>query len=424
MRFNTLQAWLDWQQTLNPKTIDLGLKRVREVYERLSPGAIARKVISVAGTNGKGSTVAAYETWLKNHGYRVASYTSPHLLRYNERIKLDLQAVTDEQLCLAFERIDQLRGEVDLTYFEFGTLAALIMIEEYNPDYAILEVGLGGRLDAVNIIDANLAHITSIGLDHQDWLGNTRELIGGEKAGILRPTGLAVCNDANPPQSIIAALEKNQCKYKLIGRDYSYQMQSQDGMVWQGENRHIPIKLALQGEHQALNTSGVIAGLELLGCLHDVSNEGVNQGFSGLLCAGRLQTVKSSIAPTVLVDVGHNEDAAAVLAQYLQSRVTTGRVIVLLGMLQDKSPQTFVSVLSPQVDAWWLIGLQGSRGLSAKQLASRISSEVSVEHCFDSIQAAMEQAVSSLKNQDILLVTGSFLTVEAALNSTFLQTGT
>jgi dihydrofolate synthase/folylpolyglutamate synthase len=204
MRFHTLDEWLDWQIQLHSKSIDLGLERVSEVASRLQISHIAKYVITVAGTNGKGSTVACYENWLSRAGYSVASYTSPHLLRYNERIRLDLKMIADEPLCEAFEAVEQARQGTALTYFEYGTLAAFWLIQRHNPDYAILEVGLGGRLDAVNIIDADLVHLTSIGIDHQGWLGDSREKIGFEKAGVLRQGIRVVCNYSVLPLSVSA----------------------------------------------------------------------------------------------------------------------------------------------------------------------------------------------------------------------------
>lgn len=419
MRFQTLQDWLAWQQTLHVKNIALGLERVEQVYARLPIDRVAHKVITIAGTNGKGSSVAYYETWLKNRGYRVASYTSPHLLHYNERVKLNQQAVTDDQLCAAFDLVEQARGDTELTYFEFGTLAALLIISDFRPDFAILEIGLGGRLDAVNIIDPDLAHLTHIGLDHQEWLGSSREQIGFEKAGILRDKGLAICNDHQPPESVISALQRRRCVFLQLGQHYDYAMKTADQILWQGPRTTVAIRLPLAGEHQAQNISGVLAGLELLGCLQDLSADTINSAFSGVSCPGRLQTLESKLNSKLIVDVGHNPDAAVQLSAFLQKKSRQGKVVVLLGMLEDKDSVNFVRTLLDVVDEWWLLNLDVPRGLSASALAQRIEDEVARPHLFESMQAAMDYAMSSLNNQDILLITGSFMTVEAALNSTF-----
>jgi dihydrofolate synthase / folylpolyglutamate synthase len=416
MRFDNLDAWLDWQQQLNPKSISLGLDRVSRVFQRLQLNGIKR-VITVAGTNGKGSTVAYYESWLKNAGFSVVSYTSPHLLHYNERIKINLLPASDQQLCEAFDRIDQVREDIQLTYFEFGTLAALVLMSDYAPDFSILEVGLGGRLDAVNIIDADLAHLTPIGLDHHDWLGNDRETIGAEKAGILRKGCLAVCSDSHPPDSVLGQLDTLECNYSLAGRDYQYQWIDDQSIHWQGRENELQLIPPLTGGHQAQNISGVLAGLELLGCLEGLENDRITANFSGVSCTGRLQTLDyPDCAGRLVVDVGHNQQAAQVIASFLKTLKPQHKVTVLLGMLEDKDSVAYVAELSAFVDEWWLVSLSGERGLTAEQLFQRLSSlQLNHVQLFESVNAALSDAMPSVGNQDILLVTGSFLTVEAAL---------
>jgi dihydrofolate synthase/folylpolyglutamate synthase len=416
MRFDNLDDWLDWQQQLNPKSIDLGLQRVSCVFQRLQLSGLKR-VITVAGTNGKGSTVAYYESWLKNAGFSVASYTSPHLLRYNERIKVNLQPASDQLLCDAFERIDQVREDIQLTYFEFGTLAALILMSDFSADFSILEVGLGGRLDAVNIIDTDLAHLTPIGLDHQSWLGNDRETIGAEKAGILRKGCLAVCSDSHPPDSVLERLNTLECDYSLAGRDYQYQWIDDQNIVWKGREHKLNLSPPLSGMHQAQNISGVLAGLESLGCLEGLERERIAANFSGVSCIGRLQTIDyPDFAGRLIVDVGHNQQAAQVIGSFLKSLKPQHRVTVLLGMLEDKDSAAYVAELSKFVDEWWLVSLSGDRGLTAQQLFQRLSSQqLNNVQLFESVNQALSDAMPSLGNQDILLTTGSFLTVEAVL---------
>jgi dihydrofolate synthase/folylpolyglutamate synthase len=420
MRFNTLQEWLDWQLLLHFKSIDLGLERVSAVANLLGINKIANQVITVAGTNGKGSTVTSYETWLHNAGYSVASYTSPHLLQYNERIKINHKMATDAMLCNAFEAIDQARGDILLTYFEFGTLAALWLMQREPLDFAILEVGLGGRLDAVNIIDADLVHLTSIGIDHQSWLGDTREKIGFEKAGVLREGIPVVCNDSEPPQSVLDEISRLQCNSLQYQRDFDMQATNVPGCyVWKGLDLEFSLTPILSGIHQVQNLAGVVAGLHLILDSSQISAINVDKYFEGTELIGRFQKIDTPLPANVYVDVGHNHDAAKALAKNLSLlEPKTGRLIALLGMLNDKESLKFVDELSRVVDDWWLLTLDCDRGLSAEQLQQRIVSCVSADIHFDNVTDSLEHALSSLTNQDIIIVTGSFVTVELFLRAT------
>jgi len=418
MRFDTLEQWLEWQTVLHDKAIDLGLDRVREVADRLGIDKIAERVIIVAGTNGKGSSVAAYENWLHRAGFSVASYTSPHLLVYNERIRHNLKLADDREICEAFDAVETARAETSLTYFEFGTLASLYFMQQRQPDFAILEVGLGGRLDAVNIIDADLVHLTPISLDHQAFLGNDRESIGFEKAGVLRRGVKVVLNDADPPQSVLAEIERLACQCVRIGRDYHLDQREDSQFVWRSDDREVLLDNVLSGAHQAHNLAGVVAGLSLLLPLDDYSAEQLRTGFHGTHIAGRLQELQSRLACRLMVDVGHNQDAARVLAASMKKlKQDGGRVVVLLGMLEDKQPHLFVEALKPAVDAWWAMTLDLERGLDAAALTKRVAAQVEVEASFDQVEAALVHALSSLTNQDIMLVTGSFVTVELLLRA-------
>ncbi len=418
MRFETVDQWLEWQTVLHDKSIDLGLQRVREVAERLGIGKIARQVITVAGTNGKGSTVAAYEAWLRHAGYSVASYTSPHLLQYNERIKRNLQPIGDEELCEAFAAVEQARADTALTYFEYGTLAALYCMQCWQPDFAILEVGLGGRLDAVNLVDADLVHLTPIGLDHQAWLGDDRESIGFEKAGVLRQGIDVVLNDPDPPQSVLNEVERLDCHCLCLGRDYQSVIQDDQQFLWCSGELEYELDNVLGGVHQVQNMSGVMAGLSMLLPLAQTGAQQIREGFHATRVAGRLQLLQSPLACRLYADVGHNQDAAKMLAQNLATlRGNNGRVVVLLGMLEDKQADLFVEALQPSVDEWWLLSLPSERGLKAAQLESRIESQVHAGQRFERIDDALEHALSSLGNQDIMLATGSFITVELLLRA-------
>ncbi len=423
MRFDTLAQWLDYQQTLNPQTIELGLERVARVYQRLGAPVLAKKVITVAGTNGKGSTVAAYEHWLSRRGFRVASYTSPHLQRYNERIRLGQCEVDDASLVAVFDEIERKRGDDQLTYFEFGTLAAFLLIARYQPDFAILEVGLGGRLDAVNIVDADLAHITMIGLDHQDWLGATRELIALEKAGILREGKLALCNDADPPASLLQRLQESGARHWLLGRDYKYQLSDDGRLEWHGGAFRFEMRMPLAQRFQAQNLAGVLAGLCQLGCLDGVESDEIERCFNGMQVRGRFQMIDSILEASLFIDVGHNPDAARVVAKELDQLDTKGRRVMLLGMLADKDCNAFVTELTAVVDEWWFIDLDCERGQSAAQLLGRLQQKPARYRTYSSAREALQQAMSCLGNQDILVAAGSFMTVEAVLeNSEFMQT--
>jgi dihydrofolate synthase/folylpolyglutamate synthase len=418
MRFDTLDQWLDWQMVLHGKAIDLGLDRVSEVGLRLGLERPARQVVTVAGTNGKGSTVAAYETWLRQAGFEVASYTSPHLLNYNERIKHNLQPVSDTELCGAFAAVERARQDTSLTYFEFGTLAALYLIHRWQPDYAILEVGLGGRLDAVNIVDADLAHLTPIGIDHQAWLGNDREQIGFEKAGILRAGTPVILNDYEPPDSVLREIARLNCKCLRIGRDYAVTRLAGERWQWRCDDLELEFENLLPGVHQAHNLAGVLAGLSQLLPLSEYASDLVRANFRGIQNPGRLQLLKSPLKGQLYVDVGHNPDAARALAVSLESmKQPGGKVVVLLGMLSDKQPDLFVEALHHMVDSWWLLSLDSDRGLSAEQLAERFGSSTEPDQMFASVQEALHHALLSLGNQDIMLVTGSFITVELLLRA-------
>jgi dihydrofolate synthase/folylpolyglutamate synthase len=418
MRFDTLEQWLEWQTVLHDKAIDLGLDRVREVADRLGIDRIAKRVIIVAGTNGKGSSVAAYENWLHRAGFSVASYTSPHLLVYNERIRHNLKLADDKEICEAFDAVETARAETSLTYFEFGTLAALYFMQQRQPDFAILEVGLGGRLDAVNIIDAELVHLTPISLDHQAFLGNDRESIGFEKAGVLRRGVKVVLNDADPPQSVLAEIERLACQCVRIGRDYHFDQREDNQFVWRSNEREYLLDNVLTGVHQAHNLAGVVAGLSVLLSLDDYGPEQLRTGFHGTHIAGRLQELQSRLACRLMVDVGHNQDAARVLAASMAKlKQDGGRVVVLLGMLEDKQPDLFVEALKPAVDAWWAITLDSERGLNAAALTTRVATQIEVEQSFEQVEAALVHALLSLTNQDIMLVTGSFVTVELLLRA-------
>ncbi|MET0026669.1 MAG: bifunctional tetrahydrofolate synthase/dihydrofolate synthase [Candidatus Thiodiazotropha sp.] len=417
MRFNTLDEWLDWQSTLHPKEIELGLTRVSRVWKRLHADGLSAAVITVAGTNGKGSCVALLETIYRQAGYRVGCYTSPHLLRYNERVRLNGENATDEALCQAFQRIDQAREDIPLTYFEFGTLAALLLFAEADLDLLILEVGLGGRLDAVNIVDPDLALITTVDLDHCDWLGNDRQQIGREKAGIMRPGRPVVLGDPQMPESVLTHARSIQAREYLAGRDFHAET-VQQGWVWfQGRSSGVCLPDSnLRGAGQVLNASAVVMATRLLQGRLPVTWEQVSEGLRQVSLDGRLQLISG--APSLLLDVAHNPQAVDILSRYLQSLDWPGRVHALVGLLQDKDARSILTQLNAEVDDWFLVDLAGSRGREAAQLArllSEIGTGASVS-CHRDVAEALDAARQTAAPEDLILVFGSFLVVGAALD--------
>jgi dihydrofolate synthase / folylpolyglutamate synthase len=423
----TLAAWLDWQQRLHPKEMALGLERVREVWGRLHPQPFAPLVITVGGTNGKGSCVAYLEAMLGAAGHRVGGYTSPHLLRYNERVRLDGQEVGDAQLCAAFTAVEQARGAVALTYFEFGTLAALWLFSQAAVEVAVLEVGLGGRLDAVNLLDADLAILTTIDLDHTDWLGDTRGAIALEKAGILRPGRPAVFGGADIPAELLRYAEERGVPLRVAGQDYGWREQGA-GWCWQGagfELAGLPLP-ALIGRFQLANAAAVITGLHLLGPRLPVGREAIVAGLRGARLAGRFQVLSDSGGDgmaegvEIVLDVAHNPEAAAALAENLRRRPVPGRTLGVCAMLKDKDAGEVARRLAHQVEVWFLAGLAGERGQQAEALAARWRAagiDGARLHACNDVATALRQAQQAARSGDRILVCGSFLTVAAVIEA-------
>ncbi|MBW9262819.1 MAG: bifunctional tetrahydrofolate synthase/dihydrofolate synthase [Candidatus Thiodiazotropha sp. (ex. Lucinisca nassula)] len=417
MRFNSLEQWLDWQTTLHPKEIELGLERVASVWQRLKPAGLQSLVMTVAGTNGKGSSVAMLESIYRQGGYRVGAYTSPHLVRYNERIRIDGREVSDEALCLAFEQVDQARGETVLTYFEFATLAALMIFAEQPLDLVILEVGLGGRLDAVNIIDADLALITTVDLDHTDWLGNSREEIGLEKAGIMRPKQPVVVGDSGIPESVPGFAKQIGAELYLAGRDFNAS-QSDDHLHWQrsgGEPLTLPLA-RLTGQAQLHNTSAVVMVTSLLQSRLPLQQGQLSQGLRQVSLQGRMQLIEGR--PSLLLDVAHNAQAVASLRRYLDRLDWPADVYALFGLLKDKDTEAIVECLHSAISGWYLVDLPGARGQTAEQLARAVRQhgEKIPVHCFSDFSGAFESVKSNAKAEDLIVIFGSFLVVGDALD--------
>ena len=421
----SLAEWLSYLEQLHPNAIDMGLERVREVAARLPIETKALKIV-VGGTNGKGSTCAMLEAILLAAGYRVGLYTSPHLVNFNERARLNGEIVSDAEFVRYFNMVEAARQGVSLTYFEYSTLATLAMFAAVSLDVMVLEVGLGGRLDAVNIVDADCSIITSVDIDHVDWLGDTREKIGFEKAHIYRNGRPAICSDPAPPQSLIDYAKTIGCDLWLFGRDFNY---SGDRQQWafagRQQRRNALAYPALRGANQLLNAAGALAALEALRERLAVPQQAVRLGLLQASLPGRFQILPGQ--PTVILDVAHNPHAAAVLEKNLGNMGFHPYTYAVFGMLSDKDIATVVKHMAPRIDHWFCAGLPGARALSAEQLAAKVKesiaghqtsgeAEVSISH-FPSVAEALAAAHKLSKPDDRIIVFGSFLTVAGALQA-------
>ncbi|HEY5805745.1 MAG TPA: bifunctional tetrahydrofolate synthase/dihydrofolate synthase [Lysobacter sp.] len=418
----TLADWLDHIERIHPKTIDMGLERIAEVSRRLRLKRPAKKVITVGGTNGKGSTVAFIEAIARAAGRKVGAYTSPHLLAYNERIRIDGTDAADADLIAAFEAIEAARGEVELTYFEYGTLAALWLFERARLDLAILEVGLGGRLDATNLVDADVAVITTVDLDHQDYLGDEREAIGAEKVGIARMGKALVLGDDDPPSSVLGHAYRIGASTWRISNDFFFEVlpASYVGDTqpprwrWRevGYRQDLPMP-RLAAPVQLRNAAVAIAALRALG--KPVPRAAIAEGVASADVSGRLQRFERE-GVEVVVDVGHNPQAARALAAWLAANPAAGTVHAVYAALTDKDVVGVVEAIAPQVAHWHLAGLPGPRGGSVEALATRLQGTAAAAGSRHSlVEGALQQAHADARPGDRVLVFGSFHTAAAAL---------
>lgn len=414
--FDTLKGWLSWQENSHPLTIDLGLERMAKVYQALNPSESKPLTITVAGTNGKGSCVAYFEAIYRAQGYRVGAYTSPHILKYNERIKIDGKPVSDDLICNAFERIEAVRGHTSLSYFEFGTLAALDIFSRANLDIQLLEVGLGGRLDAVNIVEPDVAVISSIGIDHVAWLGETREAIGYEKAGIFRASVPAIVGDPNPPKSLVKiAEEKNACFYAL-GKDFGYAKRQQGWEWFSGERRisYLP-EPALKGEHQYRNATAVIMAIDQLAHRLPVNEQSIRTGLENVELPGRFQLLEGDIS--VLLDVGHNPEAVRTLVEYLTQNFPNKRIHAIFSMMKDKDIAEVLRIMNPVVYDWFFAPLTNIRAATETLMREIFSQQGmgNVSFGYTGFVDAFAQAKKQANTGDLLLVFGSFFLVSECL---------
>ncbi|NIL95411.1 MAG: bifunctional tetrahydrofolate synthase/dihydrofolate synthase [Woeseiaceae bacterium] len=410
-----LSAWLARLETISPREIDLGLDRVARVLERLELPP-AETVFHVAGTNGKGSSVAMLESLQRARGARVGCYTSPHILLYNERIRIDGIDASDQQIVSAFERIEEVREGEELTYFEFGTLAALIVFADAGVDTQVLEIGMGGRLDAVNAVEPTAGLITNVGLDHCAWLGEDVETIAFEKAGIMRPGKIAVFGSHDVPKSVTDHAATIGARLLTAGRDFDWDVAA-DSWSWQGREVTLDeLRLpALVGEHQVANAAGVLALLEASGMKDLLKAEIINRTLSRVQLDGRIQTIDA--ATCWIVDVAHNPDAAAALAKGLEPQADGEKTIAILGMLDDKDVEGVVAHLHDEIDYWIAVAADSPRTIPADELARRIAN-ASDTACLvaDSVEVAMARAEELAGPHDRVLVTGSFYLVGPALD--------
>lgn len=414
MRFRSLDQWLAWQETLHPRAIHLGLERIRPVAESLGLLHPDVPVITIAGTNGKGSCVAYAESILRAAGYRTGAYVSPHLLRYNERVRLDGRDVDDHSLVRAFDAVDRARGNTTLSYFEFGTLAAFWLFREAAADVQILEVGLGGRLDAVNLVDADVAVISSVGLDHMDWLGPDVESIGREKAGIFRSGRPAILASADMPGSVLDSARRLNCRLLRAGAEYHWSLNAADGCWswWCGEQalQKLPA-LASPAPVQYANAAAALAALYALGDRVTVSPEATRSGLAQAVLPARMQHLPGAVE--WLLDVAHNADSALALAEHLASLPVTGRRFGVVALLRRKDRAAVLGPLRSCMDGWYLLDLEDDGAWEPDAL------EVALQGCRVLGRGNARELMPRIDGQteagDQVVVFGSFRTVEEVL---------
>ena len=388
---DSLDEWLKWQENLMEETILLGLERVQKVYQRLFPSGVPFFVVTVGGTNGKGSTISFIEGIYRDSKYKIGCSTSPHLIKYNERYAIDGKDVDDATIVRAFEAIEQKREDISLTYFEFSTLAALLIFAEANIDIAILEVGLGGRLDSVNVVDCDIAAITNIDIDHTEYLGHTRESIGLEKAGIMRKNNTCFCADQNPPKSLLAYADEIGANLEFVREPYN------------GET-------GLNGDHQKLNAALAIKIVEQLRSQFPISFEMVEVGVRKAQIAARFEKVKSG-NKTFILDVAHNSAAVKTLIKMLEKN--NMQTVAIFSALADKDIEDMIKVASKTIKHWFLVPISSERALQTKDLKNIFKNSQETTVCSD-MKSAIKKALLH-NNSSRVVVFGSFYTVADAM---------
>lgn len=415
----TLAEWLSWQESLHLSAIDLGLDRIQQVAERMNMLSVSFPIITIAGTNGKGSTCAILTSILKASGYHVGTYTSPHILRYNERITLNAEPAADTLICQAFEAINQARGDISLTYFEFGTLAAVWVFLQQKVDVAVLEVGLGGRLDAANLWDAEVAILTSVDLDHSDWLGTDREFIGAEKTAIARKNKPIICGELEPPDSIKTTAESIGAELLQLNQDFFVVKENTTQFTIKVENGllfdHLPVPM-LAAPVQLNNAACAIMALQQLQAKLPIETKQLERGLEQVVLQGRLQQVRQS--PDIWVDVAHNPQAAQVLAQWLKETPTQGKTYALFSMLADKDIEGVLTLLQHTIDEWHVFPLEGARALSQEQMHERLAAmpEAQTIVVHQNLSEAWAVLNKKMATEDRVVAFGSFLVVSEVLS--------
>lgn len=412
----SVEAWLSYIESLHPKSIEMGLSRVQAVADRLQLQH-PFTVITVGGTNGKGSTCAMLEQIYREAGYQVGCYTSPHLVHYQERVRLNGQVITDDLLCAAFAAVEQARGEIPLTYFEMGTLSALWAFEQQPLDVVVLEVGLGGRLDAVNIVNADCAIVTNVDLDHMEFLGDTREAIGREKAGIYRQSQIAICGDEAPPASLLAHAKALGVRLARFQQDFRIQPVGEQQAQYEDAGGQLLVgSMRLTGRYQWNNAASVIYAVRTLDSRLPVANAVLLRAISQTEVCGRFQYWHH--APEIILDVAHNPHAARALLSNLQQLRTDGiRIHAVFSMLSDKDIASVVQILHPVIDHWAVAPIQHPRAASVAYLGDCIRQSVpaSQVELYADLHTALRACYNNVTKNDKIIVFGSFFTVAAIL---------
>ena len=427
--FNCIDDWVDYIQSLYAREIDLSLDRVAEVYLRLRPQGVNFKIITIAGTNGKGSTCEILAAIYHSAGYATGKYTSPHIELFNERFAINRQIATDQELLDVFARVELARESTRLTFFEFGTLVAIELFADNNIDVAIMEVGLGGRLDAVNILDADIAVVTSISIDHTDWLGDTIDEIAGEKIAITRPNKPCVVGIIEPPSIVIEHCQKHKVPISLPKIDFDYAV-NQTKRKWNWSNQDKTYEnLSFPFNQEGIQLENAAVALQTVSLLQGslpVIDKAIYRGLSDAALIARCQLISSS--PIVVVDVAHNLASIKRLTEFIQGFTVQGKIYALCGMLKDKQIEKCLGYMVNSIDEWKFVSIDHPRGSQSSELLSRLHSQAAIEiaanrlndsklqdilssNCFDDVISAYNHISKKLNNDDALIVFGSFFIV-------------